>query len=98
MRKLVKYSKEMKRKPYLYLQNYPIYGSRLRTVLHAMSSWRPHSIRHLMTKPYHDPLSFYAFWFAVTFGVISILGLIATLAQTYATFEALKVQNQGSAN
>lgn len=36
-----------------------------------------------------DPVGLYAFYFAIAFGIISILGLAATTAQTYTTFKAL---------
>jgi hypothetical protein len=58
---------ELRSKPYLYLQNHPIYGGRLRMVLHAMNAWRRYIFKHLMIKPYNGPLSYYAFWFAVKF-------------------------------
>jgi hypothetical protein len=98
MTELDEYSKtrELRSRPYLYLQNYPIYGGRLRTILHTMRAWRPHTFKHLMIKPYHDPLSYYAFWFAFIFGVIGLLGLTATIAQTIATFKGLNSHNQAS--
>jgi uncharacterized membrane protein len=49
-----------------------------------------------MTKPFHDPLSYYAFWFAFIFVVIGVMGLAATIAQTYASFKALNGQSQAS--
>ena len=96
MDELLEYSKtrKLRSRPYLCLQNYPIYGGRLHTILDTMNAWRPHTFKHLTIKPYHDPLSYYAFWFAVMFGVIGLLGLTATIAQTYATFKELNSQNQ----
>jgi hypothetical protein len=75
--------------PSLQLQDFPIYASRLKIIQMKMSSWRPHSIPQLFTRPYYDPLAYYAFWFAAIIGILSILSLGATLAQSYAAFKAL---------
>ena len=71
------------------LHHFPIYGSRLRYITQKMDDWRPQSIGQLAVRPYKDPLSFYAFWFATFIGFVSLLGLGATMAQTYAGFRAI---------
>jgi len=49
-----------------------------------------------MPEPFRNPLSYYALWFAFIFGVIGVMGLAATIAQTYASFKALNGQSQAS--
>ena len=78
----------------LLLQHFPIYKTRLRHIQKRMNEWRPQSFRELFIRPYRDPLSFYAFQFASFIGIMSLLGLGATLAQTYAAFKAIAEQGQ----
>ena len=75
--------------PTLRVEDFSIYGSRLKDIHTRMHDWRLQSILDLATHPYHDPLTFYGFWFATAIGVIGILGLGATPAQTYASFKGL---------
>jgi hypothetical protein len=83
-------------KPYLYLQSYPVYGTRLQIVLHRMNSWRPQNLRQAVIKPYSDPLSYYAFWFAVGIGTVTILSLVATMMQTYVSYQAYRAQSKSA--
>ena len=76
------------------LRHFPIFASRLRNIQEKMNNWCPKRFRELAVRPYRDPLAFYAFWFAVLIGCVSVAGLGATLAQNYAAFKGLELQRQ----
>jgi hypothetical protein len=71
------------------LQDFPIYGSRLFFIQRRLNDWRPQRVREMLVRPYKDPATFYAFWFATLFGLLSILGLAASILQAYASLKAL---------
>ena len=73
----------------LQLAHFPIYSSRLQHIQKQMNTWRPQRLSQLMVRGYRDPLTFYLFWFSIIVGIVSVVGLGATLAQTYATFKSI---------
>jgi hypothetical protein len=73
----------------LRLSDFPIYGRRLQNIQKEMETWRPESLRQIVSRPYKDPLTFYAFWFSIFVGVVSVLALGGVLATAYAAFKAL---------
>jgi len=74
----------------LQLSDFPLYGSRLKHIRLTMREWRPQTWSELAIRPYNDPITFYAFWFATLVGIIGVVGLAATIAQTIAAYKALK--------
>lgn len=71
----------------LQLEDFPVYGTRIRFIQETMSAWRPLRIFDLMHRPYGDPVPYYGFWFAVLFGLIGIVGVGLTFVQTVLAFK-----------
>ena len=76
----------------LQITDFPIYGSRLQHIYQRMVDWRALVIRDVRFRPYHDPLSYYAFWFAVIIGSIGFLGLGLNAAQVVSNFRSNQSQ------
>jgi len=69
---------------------YP-FKERVDKLQQTLTDWRPETIWQLRYSGYGgvDPVGLYAFYFATIFGILTIMGLAATGAQTYAAFKAL---------
>jgi hypothetical protein len=67
----------------LQLEHFPVFASRLHHLKQKMNDWRPRKLREMLIRGYKDPLTFYAFWFAVIIGVVNLFNLGVTLAGTY---------------
>jgi len=78
----------------LRLHNFPIYIDRIQHIQRKMNERRPQRFRELWVRPYKDPLAFYGFFFAVIIGLVGIVGLAATVIQTYASVKGLRLQMQ----
>ena len=74
------------------LLHFPIYGDRLNHIQKKMQNWRPQSLTQLFIRPYQDPLTYYGFQFASVVGIVTIIAVAVAVAQTYAAFEALRLQ------
>ena len=57
----------------------------------VLKTWRPRTILQMSYSGYGgvDPVNLYAFYFAAILGMVTLIGLGATIAQTYATFKAV---------
>jgi hypothetical protein len=57
-----------------------------------LRNWRPRTVLEMRYAGYGgvDPVGLYAFYFASIIGMATIIGLGISVAQTYATFKALK--------
>ena len=64
------------------LADFPIYGSCLRHIHERMLNWRAVTLSDVRYRPYQDPLGYYAFWFAVFFGVLGIIGIAVKLSES----------------
>jgi len=78
----------------LQLQHFPTYSPRLQHIQRKMNDWRPQTFRHLAERPYRDPLTFYAFWAALALGSVSVMSLIVSIVQAYASIKALQLQTR----
>jgi hypothetical protein len=65
----------------LQVTDFPIYGSRLQHIHQTMADWRPLRLKDVRFRPYHDPLPYYGFWFALFIGFAAIISLILSSAQ-----------------
>ena len=72
------------------LSDFPIYGHRLLDIHQRMKDWRPIRFLDLRFRPYNDPLPHFAFWFAVIFGVVTVIGLALNIAQIVITTRQCK--------
>jgi len=76
----------------LRLSDFPIYGSRLQEFQTEMKEWRPKKLTHLAIRPYSDPVTYYAFWFAIFIGFASVLALGGVVATAYAALKSIPKQ------
>jgi hypothetical protein len=75
----------------LQITDFPIYGSRLQHIHQRMVDWRALVLRDIRFRPYRDPLSYYAFWFAVFIGSIAVLGLALNAAQLVSNYRSYPI-------
>ena len=64
------------------LEDFNLLRPRLHELQREMNEWRPQRFGDLFKRGYKDPLTWYGFWFAVTVGVIGVLSLGVSIAQT----------------
>jgi hypothetical protein len=74
-----------------YRHKYP-FMKRVYSLPKALKAWKPKAVRELHYTGYGgvDPAGLYAFYFAIIFGIVGILGLGATLGQTFVAFKGLQ--------
>ena len=59
------------------VSDFPIYGSRLQTIHQRMTEWRSLQVSHAWShRPYRDSLPFYAFRFALFFGILTAVNFL----------------------
>jgi hypothetical protein len=70
-----------------------VFAERADKLQTALRNWKPRTIMELRYSGYGgvDPVGLYAFYFAAFFGIITVVGLTLTGAQTYAAFKALDI-------
>jgi len=73
------------------LEDFNIYAKRLEYIQRKMRLWHPQTLQELAIRPYKDPLTYYAFWFAGFFGIASIILVFLGIIQTYTAFELIKL-------
>lgn len=64
------------------LEDFILLRPRLYELQREMNDWRPQRIHDLFRRGYKDPLTWYGFWFAGFVGVVAILSLLVSIAQT----------------
>jgi hypothetical protein len=68
------------------LEDFHLLRPRLSELQREMNEWRPQTIGDLFKRGYKDPLTWYGFWFAAFVGIIGILSLGVSIAQTTSQF------------
>lgn len=63
----------------------------------ALNTWKPRTVWEMRYPGYGgvDPVQLYGFYFATALGIAAIIGLAATIAQTFAAFKGLHVNTGG---
>lgn len=79
-------------KPRMTFAEFPVLESRLRQLRHYMDIQKPRGIRQLW-RDNRDSSNYYTFWIAISFGLLTIIlamgSLAVSIAQTWALFRAL---------
>jgi hypothetical protein len=78
----------------LQLRHFPTYAPQLQRIQRKMNDWRPQSFQQLAERPYKDPITFYTFWAALALGIITVMSLIVSIVQAYASINAMQLQAQ----